>query len=635
MLASHPELASELAAFFSDHDKVHSWTAPVLETLRPADAETTVDAAAGAKRDDTAVLGVKLGTFGDYELLEEIGRGGMSVVYKAQQLSLNRHVAVKMIRADRLTTEADLRRFRHEAETVARLDHPGTVPIYEVGQWDAEGLDAPILYFSMKLLEGGDLTALCRAGPEDVDQRRVAHLLASAARALHHAHEQGIVHRDLKPSNILLDREGQAHVTDFGLALSLERDLSLTQTGAIVGTPGYMSPEQASGHRDLTPATDVYGLGAVLYALLTGRPPFKGNSTLDTLLHVKERDPDPPSLWNWSLDRTLEAICLKCLAKEPGQRYASAAALADDLENWLAGEPTVARPERWSGKVRRILRRQRSKAVVAATVALTGTVLIAASTLFQGPSPGEKEARRQQEALESMQRDLAAGKPVQLIGDTGAPRYFQWRSAEPTQMTSKAADDAFVIQSWKYGVLELLPDPMHDSYRIRAQIRHDHSNGKEGLVGIYFCYSNAGPDGSMVHRFFKVEFRDRYDPGEPDERRDIPHEVLFALHSHHEPSMIPRTVKPGVNAFFQPSEISVRLPEFRDLMVEIRPGDVRVFWEDRALSQPFSGKLREKWLQQFTKLTALDAEFPLRGGMGLFVDQSSASFRNVSVEPLD
>src|SRR5262249_28845490 len=159
---------------------------------------------------------------------------------------------------------------------------------------------APILYFSMKLLEGGDLSALCRVAPEGVDQRCVAQILATAARALHHAHEQNILHRDLKPSNIMLDGDGQAHVTDFGLALCLERDLSLTQTGAIVGTPGYMSPEQAMGRRDLTPATDVYGLGSVLYALLTGRPPFKRESALDTLLYVKEHEPEPPSLWNYS-----------------------------------------------------------------------------------------------------------------------------------------------------------------------------------------------------------------------------------------------------------------------------------------------------------------------------------------------
>jgi serine/threonine protein kinase len=635
MLASHPGLASELAAFFSDHDKVHSWTAPVLETLRPADAETTVDAAAGAKRDDTAVLGVKLGTFGDYELLEEIGRGGMSVVYKAQQLSLNRLVAVKMIRADRLSTEADLRRFRHEAETVARLDHPGTVPIYEVGQWDAEGLDAPILYFSMKLLEGGDLTALCRAGPEDVDQRRVAQLLASAARALHHAHEQGILHRDLKPSNILLDREGQAHVTDFGLALSLERDLSLTQTGAIVGTPGYMSPEQTLGRRDLTPATDVYGLGAVLYALLTGRPPFKGNSTLDTLLHVKERDPDPPSLWNWSLDRTLEAICLKCLAKEPGQRYASAAALADDLDNWLAGEATVARPERWSGKVRRILRRQRSKVVVAATVALTGTVLIAASTLFQGPSPEEKETRRQQEALKSIERDLAVGKPAQLIGETGGPSYFQWRTAQASQMITQSADGAFAIQSWEYGLLELLGDPQCDSYRFQAEVRHESANDIHGLVGIYFAYSSFATDASNEHCYCKVDYSDKYDRKKGDPNWPHPgNPASLILQTHHEqPSLENHIFDPSIETFFLPCD--PRNPaDWRQLAVEVRPSDIRLFWIDDPPRVLARENIRSYARQNLRLPTGSVPEFAPRAALGLYVFRSAASFRNVVVKPL-
>ncbi|MGD9647162.1 MAG: serine/threonine-protein kinase [Pirellulales bacterium] len=341
-------LAEDFAERAADGPRGSSADSPTIELPRPGDAAAPSDDA-----DAAAGSGLSAGTlpreFGDYELIAELGRGGMGVVYLARQRSLHRHVAIKMLLRREIASADDLARFQAEPTSAARLDHPQIVPVYEVGQWQGQP------YFSMKYVEGKTLADRLAEGP--LSSREAAQLLAPICRAIHYAHERGVLHRDLKPSNILLDRDGRPHVTDFGLAKRLSTDDTLTGTGMIVGTPSYMAPEQAAGNRgQIGPASDVYGLGTILYQAVTGRPPFQAASAVDTVLMVLEQDPLPPRLFNAKVDRDLELVVLRCLQKPIDLRYPTAAALADDLEAYLAGEPVAARSGGFSQVVGRLFR---------------------------------------------------------------------------------------------------------------------------------------------------------------------------------------------------------------------------------------------------------------------------------------
>jgi TolB-like protein/Flp pilus assembly protein TadD len=305
-----------------------------------------------------------LGELGDYELLEEVGRGGQGVVFRARQKSLNRTVALKVISLGQWASKAHVKRFRREAEAAASLDHPCIVPIYEVGERDGQ------CYFSMKFVEGGQLDEVVRRMP--VSTRQAAELIAKVARTVHYAHEHGILHRDIKPGNILLDAKGEPHLTDFGLARLVETESTMTRTLEVLGTPSYMSPEQAIGNNSaVNSATDVYGLGAVFYQLLTGQPPFAGGATYETIKLLLDTEPRPPRVLNPKIDRDLSTICLKCLEKDPKRRYSSALALAEDLERWLKHEPIQARHTGVFARGRKWVQRNPTSALlVACLVAL-------------------------------------------------------------------------------------------------------------------------------------------------------------------------------------------------------------------------------------------------------------------------
>jgi tRNA A-37 threonylcarbamoyl transferase component Bud32 len=331
--ARHPDLARELRELWAAVQIADAFT-PRGDLLRAERAGLTVHAAP-APPEFTAR------TFGDYDLLDELGRGGMGVVYKARQRSLQRTVALKMILRGEFATPEDLVRFQAEARAAARLEHPNIVSVYDAGQCDGQA------YFTMRQVEGQTLADLLSAGP--MKARDAARCLAVISRAVHYAHENGILHRDLKPSNVLIDREGRPHVTDFGLAKWVTGTADApragpTLSGGIVGTPAYMAPEQISHQRGKpSAASDVYSLGVILYEMLTGRPPFQAATPVDTLLLVLDQDPVRPRLLNPKVDPDLEVICLKCLQKEPALRYSSAAALAADLEAFLKGETLSVR----------------------------------------------------------------------------------------------------------------------------------------------------------------------------------------------------------------------------------------------------------------------------------------------------
>ncbi len=296
----------------------------------------------------SGVLSVR--RIGDYELLEEVARGGMGVIYRARQVSLNRQVALKMIRDSQLAAPNARKRFHLEAEAAAKLHHPNLVPLFEFG--DLDGCQ----FLSMQFIEGRSLAQALRGVP--LEPQRVAELIIKLARAIHYAHQRGVLHRDLKPANVLLDVAGEPHITDFGMAKIADRDLGLTQTSDVIGSPNYMAPEQAAGRNDqVTTATDVYSLGAIMFELLTGRPPFRAQTPLETIRKVVDEEPTPAYALYSFVDRELETICLKCLEKAPGQRYGSAIALAEDLERWQRHEPILARRSTTVDRLRKWMRR--------------------------------------------------------------------------------------------------------------------------------------------------------------------------------------------------------------------------------------------------------------------------------------
>ena len=397
--------------------------------------------------------------FGDYELIEVIAQGGMGVVYKARQVSLNRTLALKMVRAGRFATADDLQRFRVEAESAAHLDHPNIVPIYEVG--DHEGHH----YFSMKLVDGGNLAAQVvrfRAAP-----RAAARLTATVARAVHYAHQRGILHRDLKPANILLSGRPDSPleqlvplVTDFGLAKRFEGPgASLTQSGSIVGTPSSMAPEQAEGRREsVTTAADIHALGAILFELLTGRPPFRADTMLETLRLVREQDPEHPSALNPKVDRDLETIVLKCLEKHPLRRYRSAEALAEDLERWLADLPIRARPATLIYRTVKWVRRRPAPAalILAASVAVLATLaairgFIAAAEL-RGTIVTERDKHARSE--EEQARTEEASYPKHLLTIERLLANTNPTKDDPARIAALLDECPHRLRGWEWGYLK-------------------------------------------------------------------------------------------------------------------------------------------------------------------------------------
>jgi len=472
MLARHPDLADELASFFANRDDFAGRAGrDLLAAAVPAPpVSETPTTGADTPTGGVPTAGENLRYFGDYEILEEIARGGMGVVFKARQVSLNRVVALKMILAGQLATALDVQRFKQEAEAAANLDHPNIVPIYEVNEHGGSN------YFSMKLIDGGSLAG--RAEELRKDRKKAARLVALVARAVHYAHQRGILHRDLKPANVLLDKDAQPHVTDFGLAKKVSGDSGLTQSGAIVGTPSYMAPEQAAAKKDLTTAADVYSLGAILYDLLTGRPPFRGLTPLDTLMQVMEKEPPRPRTLDRTIDRDLETICLHCLEKEPARRYASAEALADDLGRWLTGEPIRARRVGAAERAVKWARRRPAVAALLAALAFTLVGALAGGVLFTlnlDRARRDADARAHGEALARQAADDARRAADDAAADarranreTGALLYAARMPMALAQIREDRSPQAETLldeylgsdlRGWEWGYLKSLCHP--------------------------------------------------------------------------------------------------------------------------------------------------------------------------------
>ncbi len=528
-LSRYTDVAEELAEFIDAQGEFESLAAPLREVADAARLDTpTVGATPhGASVElPAAELGE---TVGDYELLQEIGRGGMGIVYKARQRSLNRLVALKMIKAGHLANATDIHRFRAEAETVARLDHPNIVPIYEVNEWRPDVIRPSVPYFCMKLIEGGSLSEY--VSPFTDQPRAAAHLLETIARAVHHAHQRGVLHRDLKPGNILLSfsrrsRNGAESwtavesslirderldectpfVTDFGLAKRLaDTSLVTTDTGQLVGTPSYMSPEQAVGTKAITTATDVYGLGAILYVLLTGRPPFIAASPLDMMVQLRERDPDLPSRVRPGVSRELETIARRAMAKNPEERYGSAQELADDLRRYLEDRPIHAknpsllqRARKWARRHRTVVRtslaaafvvgmilagsvgwilRDRATRQMAVNKEVDSAVQEAEQLLYQAKHQEAMEAVKRAEGIlanggtdefrervQELRKDLSMAvrvEEIRLPGNVGP---------QQADLIGTSADASFAEAFRDYGIDVEILEPEHAAELIRARL---------------------------------------------------------------------------------------------------------------------------------------------------------------------
>lgn len=392
---------------------------------------------------------------GEYEILGEIGRGGTSVVYRARQRRLNRIVALKTLHGSALASRDAYERLQTEAQAVARLDHPNIVPLYEVGR------HAGTHFLTLRYFEHGSLAQVLK-------QRRftpveAARFVATAARAVHHAHSRGVLHRDLKPSNFLLDEQGAPHVADFGLAKLSDSDSSLTLSTSVLGTPAYMAPEQAAGHaKDAGTPADIYALGAVLFELLTGRPPFLGKSALEVLRLVADAEPPRPSALVPGLDRDLEAVCLRCLEKDPARRYDSAAALAEDLERWLRHEPLSIRP---LSARERAVKWVRRRPVVAALVGICVLIFVsgAAGTLWQG-------RRAIQAARLARTNELAARRNAYLAEMTlanSAVGRRDWAEVRNILDRTRPKDGEPDLRGWEWRYLWSVSRPEAVPFRVR------------------------------------------------------------------------------------------------------------------------------------------------------------------------
>jgi serine/threonine protein kinase len=659
-VARYPGLTSELEAFFRDQDQVVSLVGSlpspqggvgVAEAWHPADGPTLPHSEAWCESTDLNLKNVRF--LGDYEIIGEVAHGGMGVVFKARQRGLNRLVALKMIRAGALASPAEVERFRREAENASRLDHPNIVPIHTVGEERGQH------YFTMRLIEGGNLNQHLPRLARDL--KAGVRILITVAQAVHYAHQRGILHRDLKPANILLDGKDQPHITDFGLAKRFEGAADAEGTGesnvagyvapeqadgasaidsnvfgqaltlsAVAGTPSYMPPEQADREKGvLTTAADVYGLGAILYKLLTGQPPFRGDTWKETLRMVREEAPVPPRQLQPRVSRDLEAVCMKCLAKKPEERYPSAKALADDLERWLAGEPVQARRRSWPARAwRRVYR----NALLCAVVAVAAFTAGSAFGIWYWMNP--------ERPLKNNLRRLEHGEKVTLIGDTGQPAWYELLPHSGTVMVSPAPEQPFGFTSLIFGRLQLLTAVPCESYRMSAEVRHDdyHREHDDSSTGIFFAHQTMGQCTFWCELVFADIGPGAHIPGHMTNDSARVRFLLYRSVAGPNPEKLAsydEKEASTMGAWFQPEADS-----WRRVTVEVGPDRIRAWWggtdgtEEKPLGEISRAELEKLASDLDNQDFGPSCPFFPRGSVGLVVHRGTASFRRVTVEPL-
>jgi serine/threonine-protein kinase len=570
-----------------------------------------------------------------YELLEEIGHGGMGVVYRARHVSLDRIVAVKMISAGRYASPRSLARFTREGRALARLQHQNVVKVHDFDIHDG------LPYLAMELMDGGSLLAKLSAGP--LAPKEAAELVRTLARVADFMHRKGIVHRDLKPANILLDRDGTPKISDFGLVKLLDVESEglqsphLTDSGTLLGTVNYMAPEQLfATSAAMGPSIDIYALGAILYESLTGRPPFSDPNRLKVMDMVRTKQPVLPSRVRSDVPAWLEEVCLKCLEKTPELRYPTAEALAVDLDRWLADEPTPTTIRRAARVWRRVRR--------PGAVALACAVPLLALALGVGRGDPDRMLRQQQ-------AELARGQAVSLIGKTGPPKWYRWSAGEARAKLTLAADDTTSVQSLGTSLVELLPDPGSDRYRITGQVRHDQSDSS-GEVGLYLAHRTHPIDRRKYQLFLQVAF---------NAVRSTAADVRARLPIEFRPKKTPinNTVKLRPHILAESAEglafnsslhsivgsgirpLGEENGQWQNLEVIVTPEELTVSWNGEA----FSAKVAE--LQEYLDHDLGDSaavgpgappemlrpRIDLRGGLGLYVVHGRASFRSFSIHP--
>ncbi len=620
------------------------------------------------------LLGTVLG--GEFRVIREIGRGGMGIVYEALQLSLNKMVALKILPAAASLDPKSLKWFKNEAMAAARLDHEHIVPVYSVGS------DKGLHYYVMKLINGHSLAVYIqelrrRAGLQQGDPDRtspffpssdpsgsaakdtaplanlttegprsseyfeaVAEIGYRAAEALAYAHQMSVRHRDIKPGNLLLDSRNSVWITDFGLA-QMQNNAELIVTGQLHGTLRYMSPEQTLANRvPVDDRTDIYSLGATLYELLTLHPPFNGRDERELLRQIAFDDPLPPRRLNRNIPRDLETIVLGALVKSPDHRYPTARAMADDLHNFVRGEPIFWRPESWPRWLCRKARRHATPIMLALSAVVTVVVLALFVLHLNQPSAEDVENARQQAALKAHEDDLKQQEKVILIGAQGRPGYFRWKTDENPAKIADLPDGTFSVQNWEHGLIELLPDPQLERYRFSAEVRHEKQSNHESRVGIYFLRSEHPVAETVAHCYCNVAFNDLVNVALPD-KNGIQAGNAAGLEAHRQSSagLVQHVFcLPNAATHFDPARPVGAVGPWRKIAVEVQPKTIKAFWAGKSIATVPRDSLKfcAKWLTSRPNEPALATAPPFRssGGLGLFVSQGIASFRNVTVEPL-